>query len=100
MNNFTTLTDPRWANEAHDIVNFNIKFDYLPEPINYFLGFYDDTPFAKSLWPRVIDGEWGSIAEWDPLICNLPSIVLPPPPAPEPVTFVDGQPVVTGAPTI
>jgi hypothetical protein len=103
MDNFTSITDLRWANEVHDIVNFNIKFTNLPEPINYFLGHQDATPFARGLWPRVTGGEWGPIAVWDPAICNLPSIVLPPPPAPSPVTFVDGepeQPTVEGAKTI
>lgn len=77
MYNITSIIDLKWANEAHDVINFKVKFNELPDYIDYYLGQQDLSTFAKSLWTRVVSGEWGQIQEWDPTVCNLDSIVVP-----------------------
>lgn len=94
MDYFTSITDPRWANENGTVISFQITLNGKTEPEPAIVGVEDPTDCAQTLWARFVAGEWGPIADWDPVISNWDSIIAPPP-APQfleipVVTFVDG----------
>jgi len=78
------ITNIRWANQGHTILNFDKEYTASGALINAFLGEQDLQPGAVQLWNSILSGEYGPVYEWDPQICNLDSIIVPPPPPPPP----------------
>ncbi len=66
--NYTNLTNPKWANQEHTLIDCEVTFDeigtvpFTANPLD------TSNPSSKKIFDECVAGEWGDIAEFKPYV--------------------------------
>lgn len=64
---YTTVTNPRWGNPEHTVINCEVNFNHLPEEmVNFTASPTDTESYSQEIYARAIAGEFGPIGEYVP----------------------------------
>jgi len=64
---YTDVKNPRWANAEHTLINCSVNFTHLPEEYVSFTASENDVEeHGKSIYQKLINGEFGIIEEFIP----------------------------------
>lgn len=58
--------NPVWADEAHTVINIDVRFDEIPAVLHRYTAKEQDIAHSRELFLRALDGEFGKIAEHVP----------------------------------
>jgi len=63
-----SVSNPVYCNEEGTVINCTVKFQHLPEPVEFAATSYDTEAHGVQLYNRLIAGEFGSIAPYVPYV--------------------------------
>jgi hypothetical protein len=61
-----SVTNPVYCNQQGTIIKCTVKFQHLPEPVEFAATSYDSEPYGVELHNSLIAGEFGPIAPYVP----------------------------------
>ena len=64
---YTNVTNPKWSNEEHTVINCEVDFDDLKEAfVPFSASLTDSYAHTKQIFNECVEGKWGDIAEFVP----------------------------------
>jgi hypothetical protein len=64
---YVEVRNPKWANEAHTMINCEVNFTHIPEDFVPFSAVAEgDYVHSHNIFAECVTGMYGPIAEWEP----------------------------------
>jgi hypothetical protein len=67
MITYTTVTNPQYTDASLNLVTMQVKFDHLPEIVEFVASPIDAELHGRELFTKATTGEFGTIAGFIPL---------------------------------
>lgn len=64
--NLKYANNPKWADQAHTIIDLTVRFEEIDEDLPFSATPNDTEEHGRDIYARAIFGEFGVIAEWTP----------------------------------
>lgn len=71
---FTNVSSPKWANQEHTAIDCIVNFSALGE-VPFTASADGDYPYTHEIFERCLAGEYGQIAEFEPVFIPAPEIL-------------------------
>lgn len=64
--NLKYANNPKWADQAHTIIDLTVRFEEIDEDLPFSANPFDIEEHGRDVFERAKNGEFGDIAEWTP----------------------------------
>lgn len=64
--NLKYANSPKWADQAHTIIDLTVRFEEIDEDLPFTATPNDTEEHGRDIFERAKNGEFGAIAEWTP----------------------------------